>query len=66
MSNMRNFHGLRGEKAMGKMARCSPARSRSALGMEHPAILPWLFLPLVMRRHPAAMGRAKPNCPRGN
>jgi hypothetical protein len=42
MSNMRNFHGLRGSKAMGKTAGCSPARSRSALGMEHPAILPWL------------------------
>jgi hypothetical protein len=43
MSNMRNFHGLRRKKAMGKTASCSPARPRSALGVEQPAILPWLL-----------------------
>jgi hypothetical protein len=43
MSNICNFHGLCGSKAMGKTAGGSPARSPSALGREHPAILPWLF-----------------------
>ncbi len=61
------FHGLRRRKAMGKTARRSPARSRSALGKRvsgDPAMT--LVLPLVMRRHAAAMRRAKPNCPRGS
>jgi hypothetical protein len=43
MSNMRNFHGLRKIKAISKTASCSPARPRSALGVKHPAILPWLY-----------------------
>jgi hypothetical protein len=61
MSNMRNFHGLRRKKAMGKTARRSPARPRSALGMEHPAILPWLYSSVgyaaVSRRDCAARSR---------
>jgi hypothetical protein len=66
MSNMRNFHGLRRRKAMGKTARHSPTRSRSALGMEYPAILPWLlFFRWLCGGIPPRLRRAKPNCPRG-
>jgi hypothetical protein len=51
---------------MGKTAGCSPARGQRALGMEHPAILPWLYLSLVMRRFPAAIGPREAELPARN
>ncbi|HXY88985.1 MAG TPA: hypothetical protein VEH75_00045 [Xanthobacteraceae bacterium] len=51
---------------MGKTAGCSPARDRRALGGEHPAILPWLYLPLVMRRYAAAFEPREAGLPARN
>jgi hypothetical protein len=66
MSNIGNFHGLRRIKAMGKTARCSPTRSRSALGMEHPAILPWLCSSVGYAAAPAAIAPREAELPARN
>jgi hypothetical protein len=63
MSNMRNFHGLRRIKAMGKTARCSRTRSRSAQGVEHPAILPWLYSSVGYAAAPAAIAPREAELP---